>query len=501
MTQHLKNFGFTHKSGILMAISSLPSPYGIGTFGKPCYKFVDFLADCGQTCWQVLPLNPTAYGDSPYQSPASFAGNPYFLDLDRLHKEKLLTLAELATAKRPNGEKVDYGWLFFSRFQLLRKAYSRFHKNNAFYSFKRSNADWLEDYALFMALKVKNGYRPWVEWAEDERVYAKAVANKKAIKDEIGFWEFLQYQFFTQWKDVVRYAHKKGIKIIGDMPIYVAFDSVEVWSRPDQFLLDQNLNPTIVAGCPPDGFSPDGQLWGNPIYNWEKMKGENFAWWVHRVKHSFKLYDILRIDHFRGFAGYYCIPFGDSTARNGWWQQGVGKELFAVIKSALPHSKIIAEDLGFITEDVRELLDFTGYPGMKVLQFAFFDEDAEYLPRNYKDENCVVYTGTHDADTTKAWCDNLDGSTRERFMRECPQTQATPVYSLIAFALNSKANVAIIPLQDYQELDNSCRMNVPAFGEGNWVWRTKAAYYTKYTVRKILELNKQCGRAYVRRKK
>ena len=501
MTQHLKNFGFTHKSGILMAISSLPSPYGIGTFGKPCYKFVDFLADCGQTCWQVLPLNPTAYGDSPYQSPASFAGNPYFLDLDRLHKEKLLTLAELATAKRPNGEKVDYGWLFFSRFQLLRKAYSRFHKNNAFYSFKRSNADWLEDYALFMALKVKNGYRPWVEWAEDERVYAKAVANKKAIKDEIGFWEFLQYQFFTQWKDVVRYAHKKGIKIIGDMPIYVAFDSVEVWSRPDQFLLDQNLNPTIVAGCPPDGFSPDGQLWGNPIYNWEKMKGENFAWWVHRVKHSFKLYDILRIDHFRGFAGYYCIPFGDSTARNGWWQQGVGKELFAVIKSALPYSKIIAEDLGFITEDVRELLDFTGYPGMKVLQFAFFDEDAEYLPRNYKDENCVVYTGTHDADTTKAWCDNLDGSTRERFMRECPQTQATPVYSLIAFALNSKANVAIIPLQDYQELDNSCRMNVPAFGEGNWVWRTKAAYYTKYTVRKILELNKQCGRACVRRKK
>ncbi len=481
-----KNFGFSHKSGILMAVSSLPSKYGIGTFGAPCTRFIDFLSECGQTCWQVLPLNPTAYGDSPYQSPSSFAGNPYFIDLDELYLGKLLTKEELASAQNSN-DAVDYGWLFNTRIALLRVAFSRFEKDKNFKSFKRANRAWLDDYAYFMALKNHYSYCAWASWDDKHKFYDKALLHKDEFCDEIEFWCFVQYLFATQWEKVKKYANSKGIKILGDMPIYVAYDSVEVWCNPSGFLLDDNLAPTLVAGCPPDGFSPDGQLWGNPIYNWNEMKKDNFSWWVERLKRNSKLYDIVRIDHFRGFAGYYVIRYGEPTARDGWWEQGVGRDLFEVLAKEVPSAKIIAEDLGFITQDVRDLLAFTGYPGMKILQFAFFDDDAEYLPRNYKSANCVVYSGTHDSDATKEWYKNLNGDNLKRFKKECPKMKGwSGTYAMIMLALNSKANLAVIPMQDWLELGDEARMNRPAIASGNWTWRVSPRYATKALKDKIL---------------
>ena len=466
------NFGFKHKSGILMAVSSLPSPYGIGTMGAPCFKWIDALKEMKQTVWQVLPLGPTAYGDSPYQSPSAMAGNPYYIDLEDLHRQGLLTVAELNSARR-RAAKVDYGWLFNTRIALLRKAYARFEPTGTYYQFRFANRSWLLDYAHFMALKVKNGYKSWNEWAPQERDYRQALVARHSLSQEMSFWCWLQFVFFTQWSKVKHYAHKQGVRIIGDMPIYVAFDGVEVWSRPDQFCLDQDLNPTVVAGCPPDGFSPDGQLWGNPIYNWNKMKEDGYKWWIERIGWAMKLYDIVRIDHFRGFAGYYTIRFGDTNARDGWWNEGPGKDLFAVVNEALPKARIIAEDLGFVTPDVRELLDYTGYPGMKILQFAFFDEDSEYLPRVYTTDNCIAYTGSHDADCTYSWCKGLDGETKKRFRKECPRKRGeTRTRSLIRLAMTSRANLAVIPWQDYLELSNEeGRMNTPAVAEGNWTWR------------------------------
>ena len=312
----MDNFGFTHKSGILMAVSSLPSRYGIGTFGAPCYRWIDALKQMRQTVWQVLPLNPTAYGDSPDQSPAVMAGNPYFLDLDALHKEGLLTAAELDSATS-RVTKVDYGDLFAHRIDLLRKAYRRWNPTGSYYQYRFANRDWLLDYAYFMALKVKNGCRPWSDWPEEERNYDRAKAKRGNYQKEMGFWCWTQDTFHCQWQAVKYYAHKKGIRILGDLPIYVAYDSADVWSNPSMYCLDKDLNPVIVAGCPPDGFSPDGQLWGNPIYNWDRMKQEGYKWWIQRLTHNLSLYDIVRIDHFRGFAGYYAVPYGDKTARNG----------------------------------------------------------------------------------------------------------------------------------------------------------------------------------------
>ena len=471
------NFGFKKKCGILAAVSSLPSKYGVGTFGKPCYRFIDFLNETGQTCWQILPLNPTAYGDSPYQSPSSFAGNPYFIDLESLRLQGLLTGKELRSAVYPMG-KVNYGWLFNTRVDLLKKAFSRFIKTAAFYRFLKNNRGWAEDYALFMALKVKNGYKSWTEWEDEYKDYSKAVTHKKELKSEVDFWLWVQYEFDAEWQKVRLYAHKRHIKIIGDMPIYVALDSVDVWSKPENYLLNDDFTPKSVAGCPPDGFTPDGQLWGNPIYDWNKMKTEKFDWWVKRVKRNFKLYDILRIDHFRGFAGYYVIPYGDKTARNGHWMAGMGKELFTVIKENVPEARIIAEDLGFYTPDVGELLEFTGFPGMKLLQFAFFDDDSDNLPRNFTSENCIVYTGSHDADCTYSWCKNLTGDALKRFKKECPvHTGESRTYAMIRLALSSKANLAVVPLQDYLELPNEkARMNTPSTPEGNWTWRALNTY-------------------------
>ncbi len=494
MQKKRDNFGFSHKSGILMPLSSLPSKYGIGTFGKPCYDFIDFLAASGQRCWQVLPLNPTAYGDSPYQSPSSFAGNPYFIDVDELYTSNLLAYEEVSSAVKGNGT-VDYGWLFNTRINLLKKAFSRFNQTIEYNDFKKENENWLDDYAFFMSLKEHYNYAPWSTWDDEHKFYIKAENHRNQFAIQIEFWCFVQYLFSTQWNKVREYATEKNVSILGDMPIYVAYDSVEVWCAPEEFLLDERLNPTLVAGVPPDGFTPDGQLWGNPIYNWESMKNDNFKWWVKRLKRSVALYDIVRIDHFRGFAGYFAVEYGEPTARNGVWKKGVGSSLFEVLSKEVPEAKIIAEDLGFITDDVRELLEFTGYPGMKILQFAFFDDDAEYLPRNYKNENCVVYTGTHDADATKEWCDNLSGDNLVRFKKECPRKKNwTMTYAMIMLALNSKANLALIPLQDWLELGDESRMNRPSVASGNWTWRVDENYNSKAVIRKILQMSTKAER-------
>lgn len=491
-----KNFGFRHKSGIIMPISSLPSKYGIGSFGKSAYDFIDFLDQTGQKCWQVLPLNPTSYGDSPYQSPSSVAGNPYFIDLDILLKKGLLKKDELIDQK-DDSLKVNYGKLFNLRYQVLRLAYSRFVPDKEYKSFIRKNSYWLDDYSLFMALKVNYNYAQWTLWSDEHRDYKKAIEKKNEFETEMSFWRWVQYEFNSQWKDVLKYAHSKNIVIIGDMPIYVAHDSMDVWAAPEQFLLDGNFNPTVVAGCPPDGFTPDGQLWGNPIYNWELMKNDGFKWWLNRVRLAFSLYDILRIDHFRGFAGYYSIPFGDSTARNGKWELAPGVELFSAISEAFPKSKIIAEDLGFITDEVKELLSFTGYPGMKMLHFAFYDEEHEYLPRTYDTDNCVVYASSHDSDCTYTWLKNLSGEAKERFNLECPHTKGqSRIYDVIECAYLSIANLAMVTMQDFLELSNEeGRMNTPATAQGNWGWRISPRYNTAKLREKILKLTLKTKRA------
>ncbi len=490
------SFGFKHKSGILLAVSSLPSEWGIGTFGAPCRRFVDFLSATRTKCWQILPLNPTAYGDSPYQSPASFAGNHYFIDPETLFQKGLLDKQDLACARRMSS-KTDYGWLFENKTNLLLKAFARFEQNDDFLSFCGKNAAWLDDYAYFMSLKTKFGYRAWNEWTDDFRIYDKAQAHRAEFESEIAFWKFVQFEFFEEWNDVLRYAHSKNITIIGDMPIYVAYDSVDVWSNPSMFLLDDDLNPTVVAGCPPDAYAEDGQLWGNPIYDYDKMRKDGFEWWIDRIEQSFKMYDILRIDHFRGFAGYFVIENGEKTAKNGWWKVGVGKELFDVVNRRIPGAKIVAEDLGHITDDVRDLLAYCGYPGMKVLQFAFFDDDNEYLPRTYKNDNCIVYTGSHDAECTTSWCKNLHGDALARFKKECLRLcgGANRTYAMINLAFKSIANLAVIPLQDWLMLSNEQgRMNTPSVAQGNWVWRAPKNYDNPELVARIKKTNEQFKR-------
>lgn len=489
MSNDTKNFGFKHKAGVLMPISSLPSKYGIGSFGKAAHEFIDFLDATGQKCWQVLPLNPTSYGDSPYQSPATVAGNPYFIDLDVLASKKLLTKAELAEQKNST-KKIDYGWLFHTRYDVLRIAFSRFVPDAAYKKFVKKNESWLEKYALFMALKVKYNYCPWTRWDEEHRDYKKAVEHKNEFEAEMAFWRWIQFEFISEWKTVVAYAHEKGIRIIGDMPIYVAHDSMDVWAAREQFLLDEDFNPTVVAGCPPDGFTPDGQLWGNPIYDWDRMEKDGFSWWIDRFGAAFELYDIVRIDHFRGFAGYYNIPYGHSNAKQGKWDSAPGIALFRTVAKKYPKAKIIAEDLGFITDDVRELLVDSGFPGMKMLHFAFYDEDSEYLPRIYDTKNCVVYVSSHDSDCTRTWLKNLTGEAKRRFNKECPRNkEQSRTADLIEFAFRSIANLAVVPMQDYLELTNEeGRMNTPSTAAGNWGWRIPTRYNTEKLREKMLNL-------------
>ena len=485
-------------SGVLMHISSLPSPYGIGTMGKEARKFVDFLDKSGQKYWQILPICPTSYGDSPYQSFSSFAGNPYFIDLEILCREKLLKKAECESFPwGSNPHYVDYGVMYNSRYALLKKAYVRFMKKQPedFASFCEKEAEWLEDYALFMALKDAHGGIAWFEWEKELKTREqKALSEaKETYADDILFYKMLQYLFFKQWWALKEYVNEKGIEIIGDVPIYVAGDSADVWANPAQFYLDENLDPIDVAGCPPDAFSADGQLWGNPLYNWDRHRECGFNWWIDRIKSATSLYDVVRIDHFRGFEGYYSIPYGDKTAENGQWLKGPGIELFNAVKNELGDLPIIAEDLGFLTEDVHKLLSDSGFPGMKVLEFAFDPrEESNYLPYTYN-SNSVVYVGTHDNNTVLGWIDELDEDTLE-FCKKYIDSEDDIVWKLIKTAMASVSDTAIIQMQDYLELGSEARMNIPSVLGGNWQWRMGKNDLTDKLAKKIADITCTYGR-------
>lgn len=465
-------------AGILLPISSLPSKYGIGCFDKAAYAFVDFLKDAGQTCWQILPLGQTSYGDSPYQSFSTFAGNPYFISLDALCDEQLLTKEECEAAALPDTDCIDYSRLYETRYSLLRKAYNRMENDNAVPEFTASQP-WLEDYALFMALKDHFGGVSWDNWTEDIRLRKEEALKhwKERLAKEIGFYQFLQYQFFRQWNNLKAYANANGIRIIGDIPIYVAFDSADAWANPELFQLDEMGLPKAVAGCPPDGFAADGQLWGNPLYDWEYHKETGFKWWIERLRQCFAMYDVVRIDHFRGFDEYYAIPYGDKTAKNGHWEQGPGMELFHAVEAALGKREVIAEDLGFMTDSVRQLVKDSGFPNMKVLEFAFDSRDTgsrnDYLPHNYN-ENCVAYTGTHDNQTIFSWFQTITDEERS-MAREYLCDEFTPDEKLhrafISLIMRSRAKLCIIPMQDWLGLDDKSRINVPSTVGTNWKWR------------------------------
>ncbi len=465
-----------------MAVSSLPGKYGIGCFSKEAYKFVDDLKEAGQSLWQILPLGPTSYGDSPYQSFSTFAGNPYFIDPETLIDRKWLTRKECESYDWGRDEKrVDYAKIYASRFRLLRKAYKRsgISSDKGFVSYVKSNAYWLPDYALFMALKDAHGGRSWETWEKGLRVREKSVMEKARQKyaADIEFYEFLQYEFSLEWKQLKKYANRNGIEIVGDIPIYVAFDSADTWANPGLFEFDDELQPIAVAGCPPDAFSADGQLWGNPLYRWDVHRRSGYDWWMKRLKNCFKLYDIVRIDHFRGFDAYYRIPYPAESARHGSWVKGPGYGFFDTMKKKLGEKQVIAEDLGFLTASVLRLVKRTGYPGMKVLQFAFDPrEESDYLPQNYV-KNSVVYTGTHDNDTTLSWYYDISARDR-RFAAEylnIPKDvkDADIPWYFIRAAFASVSDTAVIPMQDILSLPHYARMNHPSTVGGNWEWRMK----------------------------
>ena len=503
------------ESGILMPVSSLPGPYGIGCFGKAALEFVDFLAEAGQTIWQILPLSPTGYGDSPYQSCSAFAGNPYFIDLDALKAEGLLTAAQLKAEEwGENPLEVDYGTLYTSRYKVLRAAYQAWREQCAgqhgcafyypddYYAFTLANEAWLEDYALYMALKTEHQMKSWTDWPREYRTRdAGALARFRAAhEEEIGFWKFLQYKFGTQWKAVKDYANAKGVKILGDIPIYVSADSVDAWVGGPLFELDGEGRFARVAGCPPDYFSADGQLWGNPLYNWPYHKQTGYAWWVQRVRHALGIYDLLRIDHFRGFDTYWAIPAGSSTACNGKWEIGPRMDLFNALEAALGKLPIIAEDLGELVPSVRELLADSTFPGMKVLQFAFGGGDNEYLPHNHV-KNCVVYPGTHDNTTLTDWW--VNSATEKEKATAAAYLHLTPCkptakevaavkpddarIALIRAALGSVADRVIIPMYDWLGLGAQAHLNTPGKLGGNWIWRAADGFAKTTLAKRVLE--------------
>ena len=473
-------------SGILLPVFSLPSPYGVGCFSKEALKWVDFLADAGQKYWQILPLGPTGYGDSPYQSFSVFAGNPYLIDPGQLYAAGLLTEAEYQESLYPgDSEQIDYQWLYEHRLHLLQCACRRasFADDPDYKHFLEENGEWLTDYGLFIGIKTLQGGKCWNEWPEPLRKRDPDVLAKMAEKchETIQLYRFIQYVFEKQWLAVKAYANEKGIKIIGDIPIYAAFDSADAWAHPELFQIDEEGHPLAVAGVPPDGFSATGQVWGNPLYDWDYHRLHGFSWWKRRMQKCFSLCDVVRIDHFRGFDEYFSIPEGSKSAADGIWKKGPGIALFDVIGSVAGGKSIIAEDLGYMTDTVRQLVKDTGYPGMKVLQFAFDSRDssnaADYLPENYP-ENCVVYTGTHDNDTTAGWMHAILPEELKAAATYIgldpdhePVSEQAFVRAFIAAAMESRAKLCIIPMQDYLELGSDARTNIPSTHEGNWQWR------------------------------
>ena len=492
-------------AGILLSISSLPSNYGIGCFSKSAYDFIDWLKEAGQTYWQILPLGPTSYGDSPYQSFSTFAGNPYYISLEALIEENVLTKDECDAADfGEKQEDISYHKLYNHRYPLLRKAYerSRISENPQFLKFVRENEWWLSDYALFMAVKDRFEGKPWTEWAEDIRLrYPNAIEYyQRELYFDIEFQKYLQFKFFEQWYQLKAYANSQGIQIIGDIPIYVAMDSADAWAHPELFQLDERNVPIAVAGCPPDGFSATGQLWGNPLYRWEHHKATGYSWWLSRIWHCFNLYNVVRIDHFRGFDEYYAIPYGAESAISGHWEKGPGIDLFRCIEQNLGWHEVIAEDLGYVTDSVRELVRQSGFPGMKVLEFAFDSRDSgsasDYLPHNYI-ENCVAYTGTHDNETIIGWFDSISKEEREmarNYLCDWSTKKKNLQKSFIGLVMRSNAKTCIIPMQDYLGLNNKSRMNKPSTLGINWRWRVTKEQLNDDMKDEILTITKTFGR-------
>lgn len=476
------------KSGILLHIASLPNDYGIGSMGREAYDFVDYLKKSGQSVWQILPLSQTSYGDSPYQSFSIYAGNPYFISLDVLAEEGLLKKSEYENIKWCEDPRyIDYATMYEQFYKVMKHAYRRFslqrngNVSGEYRAFLDDNK-WLHDYALFMALKDAHGGKAWSEWEKPLRLREPSAVKsaEKKYEAEMDFYIFLQFKFFQQWHKLKKYANDNGIEIIGDIPIYCALDSADVWCQPELFQLDSDRVPIVAAGFPPDAFSADGQLWGNPIYDWDRMKQDNYRWWVGRIGFAKKIYDIVRIDHFIGFNSYYAIPFGSKTAHGGKWCEGPKYDLFRVIKQETGNGGIIAEDLGIITPPVRKLLRQAAYPGMKVLQFAFDPSgDSEYLPQNYKSQNCAVYTSTHDNDTAAGWFNDLDRNTK-RFVKEYLGIRKAAELSraFIDIAWKSTADIAMTTIQELQGFGTEARINVPSTVGNNWRWRTLREDFT-----------------------
>lgn len=488
-------------SGILMPVFSLPSPYGIGSFGRAAYEFIDFLKASGQRYWQILPLNPTGYGDSPYQCFSAFAGNPYFIDLDLLIDDGLLTREQVEGYDfGTDRERVDYGKLYLNRFKLLAAAKQKGYERDSaeISAFLKENASWLEDYLLFTALKQYFGMEPWHKWPDKKAVHRNADTLKRykhLLRDELELLLYTQFLFFRQWQALREYAHKQGVFLIGDLPIYVSYDSADVWASPEQFLLDTDGTPSLVAGVPPDAFSSDGQLWGNPIYRWEKMEQEGFSWWLDRIEGASKLYDVIRIDHFRGLESYWAVPYGETTAKNGSWQPGPGINFISAVKKAFPDLPIIAEDLGVLTDEVNLLLHRSGFPGMRVLEFAFDSDEANnYLPHNYI-RSCVCYTGTHDNAPVAGWLCEIDEKTLN-FAKKYLALNAVEgeSFGVIRGGMGSVADLFIAQMQDYLNLGIVSRINTPGTSENNWQWRLLPGMLTDELSKRILSLTRMFGR-------
>lgn len=475
----MKDSRMDRGAGILLAVTSLPSPYGIGTMGREAFRFVDMLADLRQKYWQVLPIGPTSFGDSPYQSFSAFAGNPYLIDLDILIEEGLLKQEEVDGYNwGRRKDDVDYALIYANRFKVLRSAFSRFDiKKEGFKKFCKDNKDWLDDYSLYMAVKNDMGGSEWLSWEEGlrNRKAETLAAYREKLKEQILFWMFLQYKFFEQWKALKTYANDHGIKIIGDIPLYVALDSADVWAERDQFKLDEEGKPSEVAGCPPDDFSDDGQKWGNPLYDWEKMEDDGFKWWEKRIAANGRLFDIIRMDHFIGVAKYYSIPAKDETARNGRWNKGPGKKLTDLIEKTLGKNRVIAEDLGVSVPAVKKLLAKTGWPGMKILLFAFDGNTAnEHLPHNYENSNLVVYAGTHDNETVAGYFrDKTEYELAYLYEYLNIKKKEDIPDAIIRAGYASVADVVIMQMQDLLKLGNETRMNFPSTVGCNWRWRTQ----------------------------
>ena len=490
------------ESGILLPVSALPSQHGIGKIGQRAFEFIDFLREAGCHYWQVLPLSPTGYGDSPYQSCSCFAGNPYLISFDALTARGWLTPSDYVGLPWETApDKIDYALLWQQVIPVLRIAHTRFlqHKPADYRKFCNEHKAWLPEYALFMALKDVHAGRPWYEWEpelamRDRRVIADA---RDHYAREIDFYTFVQYCFFSQWKSLKKYAHKNGIRIIGDIPIYAAYDSAEVWAQPELFRLDKDKKPVAVAGCPPDAFALTGQLWGNPLWDWEKMAEDGYAWWLDRIAFVLDLYDLVRIDHFRGFEKYYAIPYGAETAEHGKWTKGPDYALWKAAKKRFGEDMpVIAEDLGNITPAVERLLRRTGFPGMKVMQFAFDSgADNPYLPHNFTSPNCVCYTGTHDNHTLRGWVKANSGAVNAYTMAYLNVKKEKQIpKAMIRAAWSSTARIAVAQMQDFLDAPPSARTNTPSTLGGNWAYRTALSDYTPKLAAKIRRLNATYGR-------